>query len=108
MCGEATLGYVDRDTLTQPTQQGWLIKVDEYGCLVPGCHIIDDVDEAAAPSPQWKLYPNPASDFLNVFFDPGERPAEGQFRVLDAQGRILKRFEPLPGETTYLLPLEGY
>lgn len=63
---------------------------------------------AGVPGLRIRLFPNPASGFLNIIFDPGERPAKGQFRVLDAQGRIVKRFEPLPGETTYLLPLAGY
>ncbi|MDV7398468.1 hypothetical protein RZS08_44090, partial [Arthrospira platensis SPKY1] len=26
-----------RDTFNAPFQQGWLLKVDEHGCLVPGC-----------------------------------------------------------------------
>ncbi|MCB9265158.1 MAG: hypothetical protein H6558_09055 [Lewinellaceae bacterium] len=32
-----------RDTINAPRQQGWLLKVDEYGCLVPGCELVSGV-----------------------------------------------------------------
>ncbi|MCO6491180.1 MAG: hypothetical protein J5I98_22370, partial [Phaeodactylibacter sp.] len=33
-----------RDTVNAPRQQGWLLKVDEYGCLVPGCELVSGVE----------------------------------------------------------------
>ena len=42
MCGQAG----DMFHNPPPGQQGWLIKTDEYGCIVPGCQIgIEDVPE---------------------------------------------------------------
>ena len=47
-------------------QQAWLLKVDSEGCLVPNCHV--STQELPQNSLQFSLYPNPASDFLNILF----------------------------------------
>ncbi len=36
-----------RDTINAPRQQGWLLKVDEYGCLAPGCQLVSQVESPA-------------------------------------------------------------
>ncbi|WP_156039650.1 hypothetical protein, partial [Aureispira sp. CCB-QB1] len=66
VCGEAN----GVDTIpSNPIifQQGWLIKLDDQGCLVPGCHTTTGVlplEQGGAIS--LLLYPNPTTDYLNV------------------------------------------
>ena len=89
-----------RDTVNAPRQQGWLLKVDEYGCLVPGCELVSGVEEEKSSDDSKSsddctllLYPNPVAEALQVYFTA---PAGGEhhFRILDAQGREWRRFPP--------------
>ena len=84
-----------RDTINAPRQQGWLLKVDEYGCLVPGCELVSGVrssdDSKSSDDFTLLLYPNPVSEELQVYFS-GPAGGEHHFRILDAQGREWRRF----------------
>ena len=77
-----------------PYQQGWLLKLDEHGCLVPGCHIdssrIGILPIGAQPQAELKLYPNPATDYLNVLYRNQQIGEKLTFRILDEQGRVLQ------------------
>ncbi|MCB9290015.1 MAG: T9SS type A sorting domain-containing protein [Lewinellaceae bacterium] len=84
-----------RDTINAPRQQGWLLKVDEYGCLVPGCELVSGVkssdDSKSSDDFTLLLYPNPVGEELQVYFS-GPAGGEHHFRILDAQGREWRRF----------------
>ncbi|MGH1334681.1 MAG: T9SS type A sorting domain-containing protein [Aureispira sp.] len=77
-----------------PYQQGWLLKLDEHGCLVPGCHIdssrIGILPIGAQPQAELQLYPNPATDYLNVLYRNQQIGEKLTFRILDEQGRVLQ------------------
>jgi hypothetical protein len=53
-------------------QDGWIIKVDKYGCEIPGCHLNDVIDTSTATPEFYRsersftLFPNPVSYTLNV------------------------------------------
>lgn len=53
-------------------QDGWIMKVDPYGCLIPGCHLNDVIDTSTGiikinqHRHQFTLYPNPVSTTLNL------------------------------------------
>jgi hypothetical protein len=99
-----------RDTIDAPRQQGWLLKVDEHGCLVPGCQLVSTREAGAPPAPALHLYPNPAAEALYVLLKD-ERIAqrqEAQLRLLDMQGRPLRTWPAGPfDEATSVLPLKG-
>lgn len=107
MCGEA----VDQSPGgIEPRQQAWLLKVDEYGCLVPGCQgVINDVEEGEEERrAEWLLYPNPATDYLNVFFRAPEVSPSGVFRIWDHQGHLMKEFKAQMPEITMIVPLSNW
>ncbi|MCO6490633.1 MAG: hypothetical protein J5I98_19615 [Phaeodactylibacter sp.] len=93
-----------RDTVNAPRQQGWLLKVDEYGCLVPGCELLQSAGDSKSPAdlPRLLLYPNPAAAALQVYCSA---PAGGEyhFRILDTQGREWRRFSTRLPEVTLLV-----
>ncbi|MCB0579051.1 MAG: hypothetical protein KDD10_07045, partial [Phaeodactylibacter sp.] len=98
-----------RDTVNAPRQQGWLLKVDEYGCLVPGCELVSGVEEPKSSDDSKSsddygllLYPNPVSEELRVYFS-GPAGDEHHFRILDAQGREWRRFSTRLSEVTLLV-----
>lgn len=41
-------------------------KVDEYGCMEPGCQLADEVKEISAQKADFELFPNPAKDDLRI------------------------------------------
>ncbi len=78
----------------------WLLKVDEHGCVVPGCHTVGVSEYAADLNKYFTLWPNPvqAGSAINFSFEPpdGFKP-NGDLRavVLDALGReVLSRSFP--------------
>jgi hypothetical protein len=85
------------------SQQGWLLKLDAYGCLVPGCQLVSAVSEAAGPEFQLLLYPNPVRDQLSVYLGPGELPTGSSWVIHDASGRVVDRQRARLAEATYLL-----
>ncbi|WP_084274311.1 T9SS type A sorting domain-containing protein [Crocinitomix catalasitica] len=55
----------DRLEITDlPGQKAWLVKTDEYGCLVPGCEDDDLGIDNPVKTVQSKIYPNPAKNTL--------------------------------------------
>jgi hypothetical protein len=93
-----------------PIQRGWLLRVDEEGCLVPGCHLVSTEEEAAAPALSLHLYPNPAQEYLYVLLrDAGiARRQDAALQLLDLQGRILQSHPAgRIDEVTSILPVQA-
>ncbi|MGH1338839.1 MAG: T9SS type A sorting domain-containing protein [Aureispira sp.] len=91
-------------------QQGWLLKLDEHGCLVPGCHIdssrIGILPISAQQQAELKLYPNPATDYLNVLYRNQQIGEKLTFRILDEQGRVLQsHITSDVSDKTYVFPV---
>ena len=93
-----------------PYQQGWLLKLDQHGCLVPGCHLPDTTNSIlpidAQPQAELKLYPNPAVDYLNVLYRNKQVGEKLTFRILDAQGRVIQSHTTRDiSDKTYIFPV---
>ncbi len=93
-----------------PYQQGWLLKLDQHGCLVPGCHIDTTVvailPRSAQPQAELKLYPNPAVDYLNVLYRNQQVGEKLTFRILDGQGRVLQTYKARDvSDQTFVFPV---
>ncbi len=86
-------------------QQAWLIKVDQHGCLVPGCHLINDLEEAADEDFKLVLYPNPVSDYLNIYYQARSLPQNGHFTILNAAGKAVKAFAATQNDVTQIPPV---
>lgn len=91
-------------------RRAWLMKVDEYGCLVPGCQdiIIDAVEEENESLLQAKIYPNPTSDFLNIFVKQRHHQTNLTFRIYDGLGRLLRTFSNSFPEETLMVNVQDY
>ena len=71
-----------------PGQKGWLVKVDSFGCLVPGCEYINigisENDYQSTP-----IYPNPATNYIFYYhhqdsFEPVE------VKIYSTSGQIIQ------------------
>lgn len=92
------------DTENYYPQQAWLIKVDQYGCLVPGCHLLDAV-EALEEIPSIRIYPNPASDYLNIYLPKSNTSKSSYFQIVNIQGILMQTIEHIKTDITYMLPI---
>jgi len=85
-----------------PSYDGWVIKTDEHGCIVPGCHVGVLENEATAA---FKLYPNPARDIVNLYLETDQSRPRGTITIHDLQGREVKNFPAPQNETTYIIDI---
>ena len=80
-------GQVERQLPGEETQQGWLLRVDNYGCLSPGCQLV-----SASESPvedKISIYPNPAFNYI-VVHHGGHTFQKGHFSILNQQGQVVR------------------
>ena len=102
-----------------PRQQGWLVKLDECGCLVPGCDtlcnyvgcgIADTTTSLPSFGSHFIIGPNPAAQFINIYIGTLEslNLEYLHFTLHDVQGKLVYEFEPTQTETTYMLSTEKF
>lgn len=98
----------DRTYQDSIPQQAWLLKVDEYGCLAPGCQLVG-TKEVPLQEMGLVIYPNPVADYLNFYLNtnPGQA-GKGQFRITDMAGNQKALFGSDSPGTTFIVPVMDY
>jgi hypothetical protein len=91
-------------------QQGWLLKLDSMGCLVPGCHITE-VENIAGQEEKIdiKVYPNPVrlGEYLNFYIPKIQVSSPLQVHLYNIEGQLLQNHSLPSDDATYMLPTEG-
>ncbi len=87
-------------------QKAWLLKVDQYGCLVPGCHLVS-TEEVDAEEVNLLLYPNPANEFLSFYCSFSPAFKEMTYSILDYEGHVLFRSGHLESNITNIYSVEN-
>ena len=79
-------GFIICGSTWNTSQDAWLIKLDEHGCNVPGCHLIDGTTEPRVQLYGSIVYPNPTSGVLTIELN---RPAvnDAKFTITDMLGK---------------------
>jgi|GEM_PF-4450946 len=91
----------------QRGQAAWIIKTDEYGCIVPGCQFSGvDSREVQSDDLSLRVYPNPVSDILAIYVD--EYDEDLQYELYDMQGKLMQSFRATTGQTTYLMHVHEF
>ena len=83
------------------TQSTWVIKVDSFGCLVPGCEV-NSVPKIEPLIAKLKVYPNPTNGVLNIDITPSSlrlgsvNQNEFVFELYDILGKrvFVKNLQP--------------
>ena len=88
-------------------QEGWLLKVDEHGCLVEGCHLSDNIEELSTSTEYFKAGPVPASDFLNIY-QTKALDNSFSYQLHDMNGKLIEHFPAADFQTTFMLPVHNY
>jgi len=63
--GFAAAGWLFPDPPDTGTQDTWVIKVDSFGCLVPGCEVVS-VPKIQSAIVELRVYPNPANNYITI------------------------------------------
>lgn len=80
-------------------QQGWMIKIDKYGCLIPGCQLVN-TNQQKDKKLILEIYPNPANEFISfrIYNDLGKE--KYSYKLYDIEGKIvIADFNMLSDET---------
>jgi len=90
----------------------WVLKLDEHGCLTPGCHTVGVADYEMGLQNTLHLSPNPASEQVQVTLQlPEGYRLEGvvEALLLDAKGRtvVRQRMANSPAELRGTLDVGG-
>ncbi|MEZ4798626.1 MAG: hypothetical protein R2809_02380 [Flavobacteriales bacterium] len=69
--GYVAVGYIEqRGNNPNPLLESpWIIKVDEYGCLEPGCQLVNVEEIVIGLENTMSVFPNPVSDICTIEFD---------------------------------------
>jgi len=90
-----------------PGQDLWVFRTDSMGCLVPGCHLTDNItmhtNEVAV-----SMYPNPVQNQLSVHINAGELPHGATIELYNMQGRQHLSTLLEPGARTYIIDMRHY
>jgi hypothetical protein len=103
-------GQVLDETLIEHYQQAWLVKVDEHGCLVPGCHTPTSTTSPPEVQMDLLLYPNPVREELNVFLrdNRNNQRQDRWLRVLNMNGQQLRHYDIGQSlETSFIISVQS-
>jgi len=84
-------GFSACGMLNDGQQDLWVIRVDSFGCLVPGCQMYDHIAEQGVEL-HVGLYPNPAHDRVYISFRSARDPS-GEFVMYNSSGEAVRRFK---------------
>ncbi|MBK6542437.1 MAG: T9SS type A sorting domain-containing protein [Flavobacteriales bacterium] len=89
-------GYIMAGTAVDSmvvSQDAWLVKVDSFGCLVPGCQVFDGLEEQVTDlRDAVVVFPNPASGQATVRITLPEGPKSKNLRLalVTAEGKLVQ------------------
>jgi outer membrane protein assembly factor BamB len=89
-------------TIKDPLQKGWIVKLDAYGCLIPGCQDVG-VEEQEEQVTYFTFGPNPfvSGGQLNLYLGNYQGRAP-RFVVYDQQGKEVASTTADGMNTTYM------
>lgn len=81
--------------------QGWLMKVDEYGCLIPGCHLVNTILQDKI---DLKFYPNPATHYISVIHGSNKSM---NLEMFNQKGNMVLKENDISSLETYVFDIRN-
>lgn len=103
--GYVLVGYSPNVGLPAP---GWIMKVDSFGCLIPGCQLTGTTEEHGKGKPWLAIYPNPTSDFLNFELRGVPTARDAAFRIVTMEGTVVQEIKAANLGATFIVPVSGW
>jgi hypothetical protein len=111
-CGESTDSDSENPDQVNPSQQGWVVKVDGCGCLVPDCDpncttkeeeegVFIDSDQ------QFVVGPVPADWFINVHVLNDEYLDSRRIEIHNLLGQQVLSYATPTGQATYMIDTQS-
>lgn len=76
------------ENFKEPYYMPWLLRVDDDGCLVPGCETVSN-KELLDNRNNIFIYPNPANDYFVILHSGSEKT---HYQIVSAEGKIIDNF----------------
>ena len=89
----------DPDFISPPVQ-GWLVKLDEFGCLEPGCQFLDVEQLSLDSDRSLKVYPNPSNGSFSLEFNSQSVLNSSEILITDLSGRTVHQEMISAGQST--------
>jgi Secretion system C-terminal sorting domain len=86
-------------------QDAWVVKTDEFGCIVPGCQVSILEEEEVA---DFSIYPNPSHDVLNIYLQTINPSFQGEILISDLSGRIISKHPTYGTNLTLSLDVSNF
>ena len=78
----------NQTSIVTPGKWGWLIRTDSFGCIVPGCQLLDNTENISVIfDNEVTVFPNPASEVVKFRFEKAVQ--EGIIRVYLSLGQLI-------------------
>jgi hypothetical protein len=112
-CGEATGTDSQNPDLIEPMQQGWVVKVDGCGCLVPdcdpNCSTKDEEEDGLFidSDQQFVVGPVPADWFINVHVLNDEYLDSRRIEIHNLLGQQVLSYSTPTGQATYMIDTQS-
>lgn len=89
----------------QAYYQPWLLRVDDDGCLIPGCGTVSTKNQNSKDKEQILIYPNPATNYIVIL-----RPGSGKtnYQIVSADGKIMDEFYSCIEGEQIIVPLDNF
>ncbi len=102
----AAASYLDdaREKYGDPYWMPWLLRVDDDGCLIPGCGTVSNKD-LHDNNNEIFLYPNPATNHIVILHSGSEKT---RYQIVSAEGKIIDEFDSLIQGEQIIVPIDGY
>ena len=86
-----------------PSVQGWLVKLDEFGCLEPGCQFLNIDQIAFDGEGTLEVYPNPSVGMINIRITGNHNSNDQRILVFDPTGKRVEEVQLQPGQQQFAL-----
>lgn len=98
--GYLLCGSSDQADKQQRVQKGWVMKLDEEGCLIPGCNLVNISNNEDFFD--IKIYPTPATNYISIIHGYYK---DLNLELFDLNGNLIKQYKNIHSLETNIISI---